>query len=160
MTSHEDIRSTHGKTQKREGKPNTCRHFHGVQHKVCDAGVNFEEVTRVKEEGNFGCWLRLPCTNATEETYPCHHLSRLTDEEVKQQEEETDKYLSEFVPKMFKAREAIVEHIGKERKKQFVKDHLLCPICNNGRLQYIYSGHYNGHIHAQCTTTGCVAWGE
>lgn len=34
-----------------------------------------------------------------------------------------------------------------------------CPICRTGKLQYERSSH-NGHVHARCSTDGCVAWME
>jgi len=34
-----------------------------------------------------------------------------------------------------------------------------CPICNTGKLKYSRSN-YNGHVHARCSTDGCVAWME
>lgn len=36
---------------------------------------------------------------------------------------------------------------------------MRCPICNAGELQYLRSA-YNGHVTAQCSTDGCVAWRE
>lgn len=34
-----------------------------------------------------------------------------------------------------------------------------CPVCGSGKLQYKRSN-YNGHVHAKCSTDGCVAWQE
>lgn len=34
-----------------------------------------------------------------------------------------------------------------------------CPVCGTGKLRYSRAS-YNGHVHAQCTTEGCVAWME
>lgn len=34
-----------------------------------------------------------------------------------------------------------------------------CPCCKVGTLRYSRAA-YNGHIHGNCTTTGCVAWME
>lgn len=36
---------------------------------------------------------------------------------------------------------------------------MACPVCNTGILKYSRSS-YNGHVHARCTTEGCVAWME
>ena len=36
---------------------------------------------------------------------------------------------------------------------------MACPVCGAGRLQYWRSGR-NGHVHARCSTPGCVAWME
>lgn len=36
---------------------------------------------------------------------------------------------------------------------------MACPVCKTGRLRYSRSG-YNGHVHASCSTEGCVRWME
>lgn len=36
---------------------------------------------------------------------------------------------------------------------------MKCPVCETGNLRYSRAA-YNGHIHAQCSTKGCVAWME
>ncbi|MBW7895159.1 MAG: hypothetical protein H3C27_08595 [Opitutaceae bacterium] len=36
---------------------------------------------------------------------------------------------------------------------------MVCPICETGRLRYSRSS-YNGHVHADCSTVGCVQWME
>lgn len=36
---------------------------------------------------------------------------------------------------------------------------MACPICQTGKLKYSRST-YNGHVHARCSTAGCVAWME
>lgn len=39
------------------------------------------------------------------------------------------------------------------------KGKMACPICHDGKLHYERSP-YNGHVHVQCTTDGCVFWKE
>ena len=34
-----------------------------------------------------------------------------------------------------------------------------CPVCKVGKLRYSRAA-YNGHVHAGCTTQGCVRWME
>lgn len=36
---------------------------------------------------------------------------------------------------------------------------MVCPVCQTGRLRYSRAN-YNGHVHAACSTTGCVRWME
>ena len=36
---------------------------------------------------------------------------------------------------------------------------MACPVCNAGTLRYSRAS-CNGHVHAQCSTEGCVAWME
>jgi len=75
----------------------------------------------------------------------------MTREEAEEEEERFQRMLANTA----KAREAI---IAKEGKTRGVTDSIDCPICG-GVLHYSISG-YNGHIHAVCTTDGCVAWME
>lgn len=145
--------------KKREGCPNKCRYFNGGMNKVCDAGKVYDEISRVDTEGQFGCFVRLPCTRATEDKYPCDALSRLSDEEVKEEEERLLAFADRAIAQMNIACPAIVAHIG-DRKGQGVRDSLPCPICGTGTLRYVYVGNFNGHIHAACTTEGCANWGE
>jgi hypothetical protein len=59
------------------------------------------------------------------------------------------------------ARKAIVEHLGGPWKRGMAgaAGNIPCPVCNAGRLHFTRAG-YNGHVHAHCTTGGCVAWME
>jgi hypothetical protein len=36
---------------------------------------------------------------------------------------------------------------------------MSCPVCNTGTLRYSRDLS-NGHVHARCSTEGCVAWME
>jgi len=36
---------------------------------------------------------------------------------------------------------------------------MACPVCGSGVLHYSRAA-YNGHVHAFCTTSECVAWRE
>jgi len=36
---------------------------------------------------------------------------------------------------------------------------MSCPVCKGGILRYRWSS-WNGHIHAKCSTKGCVDWAE
>ena len=125
---------------------NKCRHFNGVQHRACLAGVVYKDV-----EG-FPCFF-----GKGRDT--CASRERWTEEEARAQEEETQRQIKLFIERMSVVRPAIVKHIGR-RKKQFVKDKLECPICKTGTVAYTYAGHYNGHIHAACSTEDCVSWME
>ena len=61
-----------------------------------------------------------------------------------------------FSLKISDARKSIVAH---SKGKRGVHGSLSCPICSEGVLKYSVSG-YNGHIHAGCSTPGCVRWIE
>lgn len=73
----------------------------------------------------------------------------------------TDEEVALFLQRMTKVREQIVGHIAAAGKqKKFVQDSIPCPLCGGGTVYYVYSGHYNRHIHAQCSTAGCIQWME
>lgn len=81
------------------------------------------------------------------------------------------------------AREAILQELRRRWKERPTPDHGItapsdisrfyqpqtnyfcgqgvmdCPICKTGKLSYSRST-YNGHVHARCSTEGCVAWME
>lgn len=73
----------------------------------------------------------------------------------------TDEEVTLFLRRMTKVRRQIMDHIAAAGKqKKFVQDSIPCPLCDGGTVSYMYSGHYNGHIHAQCSTAGCIQWME
>jgi hypothetical protein len=57
------------------------------------------------------------------------------------------------------ARKAITDIHGTEKPECNVAGDIQCPVCTTGKLHYRISN-YNGHIHAQCDTKGCVRWME
>jgi hypothetical protein len=79
--------------------------------------------------------------------------------------------------KITKAREEILDHLSerfksgdmtvlpgnrdyKNGKNSFTgSGTLLCPVCGVGTLSYSRAA-YNGHVHANCETDGCVRWME
>ncbi len=64
--------------------------------------------------------------------------------------------MRESIAKLLKAREAIVKHTDGKRG---VAGEIDCPVCGTGKLRYGVAK-CNGHIHAGCTTDGCVRWME
>lgn len=73
-----------------------------------------------------------------------------------------DEQVKRALERTLKARSAIVEKIGPHEKKKGVGTvgNIDCPICSaKDSLSYSRSG-YNGHIHAKCSTDGCVRWME
>lgn len=70
-------------------------------------------------------------------------------------EEEEDRRVAETV-RALTATRADANQKGLRRGKGG-RSSLPCPICEKGELRYSVSG-YNGHIHAQCSTEGCVQW--
>jgi hypothetical protein len=139
---------------------NKCRHFNGGMNKKCDAGIAYDEINRRATEGDSGCMLRLPCRRAMEAEYPCPSLSRMTDEELAQEKKEQDAAVERFLNGMRIVRPLIIADIGPERMKQSVSGTIPCPICKTGTVHYSRAGSYNGHVHAACSTEGCIRWME
>lgn len=134
----------------REQIATKCKHFKGTwKNDSCAAGVAYDDF---KGQG-LPCFERqnLKCTAV------CDKREFPTEAEL----DERERKLAETVVNMGKARQAIVEHIGPERKKQSLGGRIDCPVCGNSScLSFTYAGSYNGHIHARCSTAGCVSWME
>ncbi len=75
--------------------------------------------------------------------------------------EEREQATKRLIQNIGAARAAIFAHIEARGKKgQDDAGALNCPCCEGGDLSYRYAGSYNGHVHARCSTDGCVAWME
>lgn len=132
-----------------------CRHFNGLailgddalrKRETCLAGVAFSAVRDGK--GEIPC-LGEPCRIA------CSKWQPLTVAEL----DAKDAAIATRVAEMSKARAAIVEHAGPHHNGYDPTGVIPCPVCGTGKLHYSRSG-YNGHIHAGCSTGGCVSWME
>jgi hypothetical protein len=118
-----------------------CRHFTGLQHKTCLAGVVYDSL-RVD-----GALRGLPCLG---ERDGCAQYSAHTSEEIEEQE----KAFRESTGRIRRARAAIVEAC-KTGPDAGVID---CPNCG-GKLSYSRA-QVNGHIYGHCRTKGCCSWME
>jgi hypothetical protein len=68
-----------------------------------------------------------------------------------------ERYVDEFVDKVTRAHRAVVEYA---KGRQGFSDSIKCPICGvDYSLRFIVHRD-NGHIHAACSTKGCVSWME
>lgn len=132
-----------------EGK---CKHFNGTINKVCEAGVAYDNVRN--EQGTFDQRNLFPCFC---EDLVCDKRELPTAEEIAEGKDFIDSILNGVLV----AREAIVVVLEDNGViGEFAQGSLACPICGDGMLHYTYHGHYNGHIHAECTTESCVRWIE
>lgn len=120
-----------------------CRHFNGIQHDTCRAGVSYDSV-RI-DGAPYRCH---PCLCVEIET--CDKRSMLTTDELRAEEAE----MRQSVSRMLTAREEVVRAA---RGELGVRGSVQCPHCP-GKI--VYSIVSNGHIWAVCETTGCVRWGE
>lgn len=167
----------------------TCKHYNGTTNRVCCAGVKYLSVTS-EPERMFGSAFRKPCIQwdkykdskgglspkeAAEyaKRGTCDKFELPTEEEIKSHHAKTHNSIAQ----MFKARAAIVKELDRRNEDidvsvQFVErsqsgdaknfvagaGKMQCPICG-GELAYSRAA-YNGHIHASCSSDGCVRWME
>ncbi len=128
----------------------SCRHFNGVQHKICEAGIGYEHA------GNEA----MPCIPRFINGRPTWSCEKFEIMSVADAEKEADERI-DCMNRTTKARiaakdDAASKGLGKGKGGREV---IECPCCDGGKLRYWVAG-YNGHMHAACTTQGCVSWME
>lgn len=152
-----------------------CRHFNGVQHDKCEAGVCYKTL----QDGG----AVLPCLPWLYDTgkpvAKCEKYGVYTAEEIAEQERQIGMSINGTIT----ARKAIDAELNRRHaegdKSVTAKPHhdsdfsetgcqsayvagsgtIPCPVCKTGTLRYSRAA-CNGHIHAACSTTGCVQWME
>lgn len=143
------------KARRRAKDLQKCRHFNGIsiigdgtirKREACAAGVPYDSVRAPGKE--LACFGGDNCT-------ACDKREPFTTAELDAEAVE----LAARFAKMAKARAAIVKHAGPHKKGAERSGILPCPACGTGELHYRRSG-YNGHVHAGCSTEGCVSWME
>lgn len=125
-----------------------CKHYRAMSsHTTCNLGIEYDSLPEPRI--NCPCWTK-------EHADKCAKSEYLTKEEAEAQ----DREWSERLERTGKARAAIVEHCGGPWKRGMSGSQgtIECPCCG-GKLSFSRSG-YNGHIHARCSTEGCVRWME
>lgn len=159
--------------------PGTCIHFNGLRgddSRCCKAGVNYADAFG-KEPGVF---LRFPCIQFDTRpangkgTYvrhgqatvrierdrrgatmiPCAQYREPTAAEVEAYQIDTDAQLN----RTYAAIRVASAWRVKPKPAQDRSEVIECPICK-GKLHLSQSA-YNGHVHGQCETEGCVSWME
>lgn len=122
----------------------TCRHFTGLMNRACAKGITYETVRNLSVELD----RRFPCLS-NECPTACAAKESVTREEI----EAEDRALADSVKHIGAARAAIVA----TKKRAGSID---CPRCGaEGALGFTVSA-YNGHVHAGCSTPGCLRWME
>jgi hypothetical protein len=145
-------------------KAGKCIHYNGTVNDCCAAGVNYKQLAGPGE-----AWAtRLPCHGPEYRTGLGNPLPRADTVSVCDKRQEPtpeeiaadERAMKESMERYGKARAAIVAHLGGPWKKgaSGASAVIDCPCCA-GKLQFSRAG-YNGHIHARCSTAGCVAWME
>ncbi len=169
---------------------NHCRHFTGLFSRAdgsripligkgseekaqCKAGVYYDEVRKQGVR-----MVVLPCfppdksNPAKDGAEPCcERCSFKSDAELDAEEREIRTEIDEALGRVSLVRAAILKDAGLESSPHReaygdevttpIVGFMMCPICKAGPkcLGYRIST-YNGHVHAHCTTDGCVQWME
>lgn len=126
----------------------SCRHFNGIQHEACRAGVRYRR----------GGQQAMPCIPKFingRDVWPCELFALPTREEA---EADADKRMAsiERTDRAFSAARQDADSRGL-KKGHGGAGSLPCPACNAGTLRYSVAS-YNGHMHGRCSTDGCVSW--
>lgn len=129
-----------------------CKHYRAMaHHETCNKDVPYADFKGLSYE-------QRPCFERDGVAPGGCHLAEFPtpeEREIARQEIEAR------VQAIGTARKAIVEHLGGPWKKGTpgASGRITCPVCSTGTLSFSRAG-YNGHIHAGCTTKGCVRWME
>lgn len=152
-----------------------CRHFNGLQHDKCEAGICYKTLQ--------GDGMILPCLpwhcDTGKPVAKCDKYGVHTAEEIAEQEREIERSINGTIT----ARKTIVAELERRHaagdKTVVSKPHhdddfgetgcraayvagvgaIPCPVCKTGTLRYSRAA-CNGHIHAACSTESCVRWME
>ena len=133
----------------------TCVHFTGIQNETCKAGINYRTLVGGPDLG----WARkIPCCGAfhDEPKAKCES-QKLPNEAEATLELQEENILIDRHKRTIHAAHAHAKEQGYGIGKGGVGA-LPCPICG-GLLRYSVAS-VNGHMHAACTTDGCVRWME
>ena len=151
-------------------KHGTCIHFTGMQHKTCKRGVAYEVnwpsgpnpcIAFIEKSARGGTYLkpgevaaeRKPWPGA-DTAKPCPLREAPTDEQVEQDRIESEAYFQRAMAAIAVAGKWRVRPKPAQDRAEVVE----CPVCK-GKLHLSQSA-YNGHVHGQCETPGCVSWME
>lgn len=142
------------KKQRQERRLATCKHFNGIQHKACRAGVTYKDV---EAEAPPLTGRHLPCL-PNMKSGVCEGECAKREFPTAAEVEEREVAMMKSLDNTRMAIVAISEKIGKWKKGMGgCGGDMPCPVCKTGTLHYSRSG-YNGHLHGACTTVGCVRW--
>jgi hypothetical protein len=131
-----------------------CRHFNGIQHDCCNAGINYEELI---EHGKY----RIPCLKMAvglkRDPAICGSFEAMTREEAEADADSSLDRQNKTMLAVSCAHEAA-------KKKGFGAGRggvgsITCPVCQTGTISYSVAS-VNGHMWGKCSTKGCVSWME
>jgi len=122
----------------------TCRHFTGIMNEKCAAGVTYRDVRDTSGPG----MAKWPCLGG-ECAKSCDKRAPTTEAEVRAEEVE----MARRFGAIFEARAAIIS----TKKKSGT---VACVLCKAPDALHFTVSSYNGHVHASCSTKGCLSWME
>jgi hypothetical protein len=130
-----------------------CKNYRGMHLKeACEAGVRFDSLpNHGTKQFHDSC----PCFEAVG---GCDKAAYRTAEEIAADEE----WMAKRTAAIMAARAAIVESLGGPWKRGTAGagGTIDCPACSGVKTLRFSRAGYNGHIHAACSTEGCVRWME
>ena len=132
-------------------RPTFCNHYLAMsEHDTCEAGVAYDSLKHLPFD-------KRPCFRRKGEAI--RPGCDLVEFPTPAQEAEYEAELTKRITGTFTARQAIVDHLGGPWTKgtRAAAGVIPCPVCGSGELKFSRAG-YNGHIHAACSTEGCVSW--
>jgi hypothetical protein len=130
-----------------------CRHFNGTRHGKCQAGIVYAD-----QFPDAAMTLKcLPRLNpAGREAGDCPRFEIVSREEAEKAADEQLEYGEVFaVARKLAHEDGKCMGFGKGRGGG---GKVVCPKCGK-RLIYAVAA-YNGHMHGQCETPGCISWME
>lgn len=125
-----------------------CKHWRGSVEDICDAGLNWREITGGEMTG---IMRRCPCVNGNQPV-SCDKFEAYTEEELRQIEQETEELFAQTV-KEFPYWDQL-----KSRHPRGAQGTCECPRCGGACRFSIAS--CNGHLHVRCRTDGCISFME
>jgi len=131
------------------------------KHEKCEAGVEYDVLTRVKELGDFGAFLRLPCIRSHHDELerrgqplcPCDKLRWPTMEESEADEIAIREHMNKINAALL-----VIDPIRKEHRGKNWAGTLDCPVC--GKKLHVRHHGMNNHVWCKCETEDCVSWLE
>ena len=146
-----------------------CKHFNGTENPACKAGVKYLDVSLAHEPIEYVYDNRPRYPHTLRRSLPCIQELNLggatcekcaypTAAEIEAEAKEDARRWENLST----ARAAIVQHLGGPWKKGMTGTYgvIDCPVCQGIKTLRFSRAGYNGHIHAKCVTSRCVAWME
>lgn len=127
----------------------TCKHFTSSIQPTCAAGVSYSTV-------------KLPCGALScfvADSTTCGSRCEPTAEEIVAFDREDDELVAKAIERMEKL-EPLLARVKKKYRGRELHGHATCPVCGIKSALTISHSARNGHIHAICTTEGCVRFME